>query len=553
MASLSPYQGQLGHRLAAHLLRRASYRYIKPRVDAFAQMTAAEALDLLLKANPSQLAQPTYADPTAIGATPVEWIYPVGLVSPLPTQDFVLRQYVANWWVNEALHDEGIQHKMMFFYHQNYIVTLQALQSANFYDYLSLIKFYSLGNAKRLAFKMVSDNMMLNYLNNNTNSAGNPNENFAREFLELFTIGKGPETGPGDYTNYTEDDIVTTARLMTGWRTNQRITTAIDPETNLVTGRVAVGQHDKNPKQFSYRFDNQIIPGGQNAAGMVTELTAFVDMIFAKKETARLLARRLYRFFVCRHITTEIETDIIEPLATTIQSNGYEILPALRQLLQSKHFFDADDSDNKDEIVGSMIRSPLELALHSITFFGMPIPSPTTQNAIHHLRFYNGGVRTRMMSLAGMSLFLPSDVAGYPAYYQYPDYNRAWFNSSTIISRYKLPTMLLTGKYTIGGQVNTDMGSRINIAQWVRNAGVITSPREADLLVADLLKYLLPETPDAQRMDYFLNTIFLDQLPASDWTYEWDNYIATGSDTEVKLMLERLLTAVMYAPEYQLM
>jgi uncharacterized protein (DUF1800 family) len=551
MASLAPFQGVLGHRLAAHLLRRASYRFTKSKVDALAQMTANQAANLLLVSNTPKLAQPTYANPLEPAAVPAPWVNPPG--TPLPTNDALLRQYISNWWVNEALHDEGIHSKMMFFYHQYFPVTAQQLSNTNFFDYLALIRFYALGNTKRLAYKMVADNMMLKYLNNDTNSTGNPNENFAREFLELFTIGKGPETGPGDYTNYTEDDVVAAARLMTGWRKINRTVANQDPETGIVAGKPNIVLHDRNPKQFSYRFDNKVIQGAQNTAAIYTELEQFVDMVFAKKETARLLARRLYRFFVCRQITPEIESDIIEPLATTIQSNNYEVLPALKQLLKSQHFFDADDSDNRDEIIGSMIKSPLELSLQAISFFGLPIPDPTTQNAIHHMRFFNGAVRTRMMSLAGMTIFFPNDVAGYPAYYQEPDYNRAWFNSSTIISRYKLPQILLSGKYTIGGSANTDIGTKLNIVAWVRNSGVIADPREPDLLVQDMLRYLLPEPPDANRANYFLNDILLDKLPASDWIYEWDNYIATGNDGEVKIGLERLVNAIMYAPEYQLM
>jgi Protein of unknown function (DUF1800) len=314
-----------------------------------------------------------------------------------------------------------------------------------------------------------------------------------------------------------------------------------------------IGQHDKTAKTFSHRFDNKTIAGATTAAGMYTELGAYVDMIFDKKETARHLARRLYRYFVCRQITPEIETDIIEPLATKLQADKYEILPTLRLLLGSKHFFDADDAKNEDEIVGSMIKSPLELALQSISFFNLPIPDPTTQNVPHHLRFWGGTVRNRMLALSGMNLFFPSDVAGYPAYYQAPDYNRAWFNSSSIIARYKVPKILLSGLYTIGGAVNTSTGAKLNIAAWVRNSGVISDPRDAFAVVTDLVKYLFPEEPDGDRMSYFIQDVFLDKLPASDWTYEWDAYISTNNNAEVTIALERLINALMYAPEYQLL
>jgi uncharacterized protein (DUF1800 family) len=553
MASLSPLQGALGHRRAAHLLRRASFRYTKPTIDDLALKTAGQAVNELVKIQAPQLTQPGYADPATPGSQPVEWILPPGLPSAVANgQDFLLRQYVLGWWLNEAIHDKGIGHKMMFFYHQNFVTTFQTSQTPFYFDYLSLLRFYALGNFKKLALKMVTDNVMLSYLNNAQNSVGNPNENFAREFFELFTIGKGPEIAPGDYTNYTEQDIVEAARLLTGWRLSLRSTSTIDPETGIVAGRPVIGQHDKTAKTFSYHFNNQTIQGAQTAAAMTTELQQFVDMIFNQKETARHLVRRLYRYFVTRTISTEIENDIIEPLATSLQNGNYEVEPVLKTLLKSQHFYDADDSDNTNEIIGSMIKSPLELSFQAMTFFGMPIPDPITQNTIHHVRFYTGAVRNRMLSLAGMNIFSPSDVAGYPAYYQEPDFNRQWFNSSTIVARYKLPAMLLSGKYLIGGSANVDFGSKLDIAPWVKNSGVATNPRIADTLVTDLIKYLLPETPDSDRVTYYTNDILLDNLPATDWTYEWDNYVATGDDTEVTIGLEKLINAIMYSPEFQL-
>ena len=97
---------------------------------------------------------------------------------------------------------------------------------------------------------MIADNVMLRYLNNNQNTAVNPNENFAREFLELFTIGKGPQIGPGDYTNYTEDDIVEAAKVLTGFRTriNRDV---VDAETGIPRGDAQFGQHKPGAKTFS--------------------------------------------------------------------------------------------------------------------------------------------------------------------------------------------------------------------------------------------------------------------------------------------------------------
>ena len=549
MASLNPLQGMLGPRRSAHLLRRTSFNFTKAKVDALASQTAEQALPDLLTLKTRQLEQPVYDDPTTTGTVEnITWCLPTGL--PLPAEDFALRRFILSWWINEALRDQGIGHKMTFFFHQFMVTTANSSGNTNFYDYLALMRWGALGNFKKLAFKMISDNCMLRYLNNNENTKNSPNENFAREFFELFTIGKGAQVAPGDYTNYTEDDIVQAAKVFTGIRANQN-RTIVDPETGIPKGFFNFNQHDTSNKKFSNRFQGTTITGAQNVAEMNTELTAFVNMVFAQPETARNLCRRLYRYFIHRNISAEIESDIIIPLANTLIANNYEIKPVLSKLFASEHFYDADDSDNTNEIVGGMIKSPMELSLQAITFFNIPIPNPLTQPNTHYNVFYGQAVLQRMFGSANFPIFFPSDVAGYPAYYQNPDYSRQWFNSSSIIARYKLPAMLLTGTRQIGAGPNQPIGIKLNIAPWVRTSGTISDPSDPFVLVHELLEYLLPEAVDADRFDYFYTKTFLDSLPPDDWTYEWQNYLNTGVETEVKIALERLITAILYSPEYQ--
>jgi hypothetical protein len=111
--------------------------------------------------------------------------------------------------------------------------------------------------------------------------------------------------------------------------------------------------------------------------------------------------------------------------------------------------------------------------------------------------------------------------------------------------------MLLTGTYAWGSGSDQPLGSKLEAAKWLRDSGVVSQPSDASILVQELTQYLMPETPDADRMNYFLDTIFLNGLPANDWVYEWDNFLATGDDTEVSIPLGRLITAILYAPEYQ--
>ena len=551
MASLAPYQGALGKQRAAHLLRRTCFRYTKQHVEQLASMNVDQAANSLLTLNALELDQPIYDDPNTPVVEQIKWLLPPTTLDS--TLEFPHQQRVIGWWLNEALEDTGIGHKMAFFFHQFLATNITTINHATFFDYLTLMRWGCLGNLKKMATKIVADNTMLIYLNGHQNQKNAPNENFAREFFELFTIGKGPQIGPGDYTNYTEDDIVQAARVFTGWRAVSARTT-FDPETNIPRGNATISRHDIGNKIFSDKFQNTVIAGATTATGMYTELDAFVNMVFAQPETARNFVRRIYRYFVHTNISQEIEDDIIEPLAESLRTNGYEIIPMMRKLLKSQHFFDMDDSVNADEIIGGLIRSPLELALQSITFFGITIPSPYTENNKHYSTFYYSGVYQRMLGLANLNLFYPPDVAGYSAYHQEPEFSRIWFSSTSIIARYKLPQMLLTGKRVIGGSAssnNSSIGIKLDIVPWVKNSGITLDPSNPYQLVKDLLDYMLPVDVDDERFNYFYDQVFLNGLPASDWTYEWQNYLSTNDQTEVKIPLEKLINAIMFSPEFQ--
>ena len=138
---------------------------------------------------------------------------------------------------------------------------------------------------------------MLNYLDNTQNNANNPNENYAREFLELFTITKGEQIGEGDYSTYTENDVIMAAKVFSGFKTKLD-RTIIDPDTGIPMGRISVNQHDQSTKIFSHAFDNYELSGGTDENTIMLELHQFVDMIFNKEETARAYVSKLYRFFV---------------------------------------------------------------------------------------------------------------------------------------------------------------------------------------------------------------------------------------------------------------
>lgn len=537
MASLDTFQGKLGSRLAAHLLRRTTFNSSIGRIKEFADYNVNTALNKLLA--PLDLTMDQPIDP----ATGQPWI---NNGTATTTNQGALRNYVRSWMLNEMVSDDTIHTKMMFFLHKCWVTNANDFGSERTFDYLSLLLKYTTGNYKNLALKMTMDNMMLIYLNNTNNNKNAPNENYAREFFELFTIGKGDQIGPGNYTNYTEDDVTTAAKLLTGFKSNTRLAT-IDPDTGISTGRLAFNQHNQEDKTFSAAFGNTTIKGAKNVEGMMPELSDFVEMVFAQKETAKLYCRRLYRYFVSAKITQEIESDIILPLSEQLIIDNYEVKNIIKKLLSSKHFYDTDDSDNKDEILGALVKSPLDLYLHSLNYFEMKLPDQSTETAKLYTYFTRLGINV-ILDNGGMSFLAPYDVAGYSAYYQEPLYDRAWFTSNTIISRYKLAEMMQTGKSYLGGS-NTNV--KIDLPSFVKNSGHFSDPGDAIILTEEMAKYLFAEEVDNERIQYFLSNL-LGGIPAEDWTYEWDAYENGGNPDEVRIGLHNLMTALMYSEEYQL-
>ena len=309
MPSLNPRNGPLGTRLAAHLLRRCTYCPSRSLIDSFATKTANEAVTDLMNfaAHPPIMEEPI--DPE----TGSPWIID-DTVTPT-SGDFFLIRCVKAWWTYEAMHDPTLRHKMTYFLHTNFSTVADSLNSKHFYDHLLLLRYYALGNFRILSKKICTDNVMLEYLDNTVNSRWNPNENYAREYLELFTIGKGPQVGPGDYTHYTEVDVVEAAKVLTGFRVDWSRDydqpdngENIDPDTGIHRGFVDSWAHETSDKTFSHAFQNTVITGRDTEAGMFDELDDFVSMIFQQDETARAVCRRLYRFFVRTEISSTSRT-----------------------------------------------------------------------------------------------------------------------------------------------------------------------------------------------------------------------------------------------------
>ena len=543
MASLNQNTAILGNKNAKHLLRRATFKYNKNLINQFSALTPQQALDLLTANNPLTLDLPF--DPNGDGY----WTESTALSSTFNGQARKVI-YVSGWWWYNAINDATLKYKLTHFLSTRFTVEKgnSTGTSTDFYDYIRLLLFYSYGNYKTLAKKMTLCNSMLLYLNNNSNNANSPNENYAREFLELFTIGKGEQIAPGDYTNYTEADIVQTAKVLTGFK-RKSDRTIIDATTGIPKGQNSIGQHNTGTKNFSAAFSNTIINGAADAASMDIELDTYVDMVFNQMATAKNICRKMYIYFVKGDITQGVETDIITPLAQDLYSNGYEILPVLRRLLESQHFYDMDDSSAIDETIGAIIKSPLQQISEICTYLQATIPDPTLNATFFYDTFYRNFVHDTYFLGSNMPLFGPDNVAGHLAYYQDPSYDKNWISSSTLIARYRMGESLLDGFNRISG--NNNIAGKIYISDVIKNGGLISDASDPFVLTTELCNALFGQEPDVDRINYFMNSFLLQGLAEYYWTGAWNTFVSSNTNAVVEPRLKLLLTKILSAPESQ--
>ncbi len=546
MASLNPFAGTLGRRHAAHLLKRTTFGPTKLEIDQYANSTPAQVVTQLLAANP-------LPGPPNDPLTGAPWVNPKPTDANSDNGDLIT--FFRGWWL-ELMYNEGIsiRERMTYFLHTHFTTGYETVNdSTALYYQNQLFRQYATGNFKELSRKICLDNAMLIYLDGRLNEVGLPNENFGREFLELYTIGKGPQIGPDDYTNYTEQDVQAAAKVLSGYR-NDEDYLQMDADTGLAAGFLRVNgsqladRHDATIKTFSNAFGgatiqpNAVVDDMATAEAAADELDQLVDLIFNQDETAKHICRKLYRYFVYYEISDEIEQDIITPLADTFRNNNYDLVPVLEQLLTSQHFFDTDNGTETDDNRGAIIKSPLDLVMGTIRFFGVQLPDSTTNLADAYDISYKSLLGN--MNDQGLDLYDPPEVAGYPAYHQTPEFNRNWISNNGLARRYQFSDVLVEN--------GEEQGFQLDIVTYIDNAQHITDPADPQLMVQELIDDLLPEIITPERFSYFLDDVLLDNLTVANWAGEWNNYKISGDDTSVRIQLESLVRAIMQSPEYQL-
>lgn len=519
-AGLQAYTGPWTRIEAAHLLRRATFGPTNAQINATISSGMVATIATLLTDLPAPTlplnTNPQEEPAVNVGQTWVNAAY---------NNDFEgsRTNSLKSWWVGLMVSENlSLREKMTLFLHNHYVTRTEDVGDSRFsYKNNALLREYAFGDFKELSKKMCIDPAMLDYQNGNTNTATSPNENFARELQELFTIGKGPELGPGNYTNYTEQDVQAAARVLTGWRNNR---TAID-------SYFTASRHDTNPKQFSAAYGNQVI----NNPIAEEEYKSLIDMIFNQAETARFLARKLYRYFVYYVIDAATETSMIEPMAVLLRNSNYNLKPVLSALFQSQHFYDVLS-------IGCDIKSPVSYTIGLLKQFQVALP--TTPLSVQYETFRN---IHGLMSVMQQDLFDPPSVAGWAAYYQEPVYYEFWINSETMARRARFSDTMVEQGYTIGNQlINIDL---------IAFVSQVSDPSDPNILVDEVSKILYP-IPITQPEKDFLKNILIPGLPDFEWTIEWQTYTMDPTNITKKdaviTKLKALMKYVMATAEYHL-
>jgi hypothetical protein len=515
--SLKAFSGELSFSAARHLLTRCTFGAKKAEIDLLAGKPVSFAVNLLLQKG----AEPE--PPVGYDAKDLE--VPLGQtwVNSVHNSDYSTYRMrsLRSWWLGLMMgQNSSLVEKMTLFWHNHLVTEAEVVNHPGFmYLYNHLLRKYALGNIKELVSEMVVNPAMLIYLNGNENKASAPNENFARELFELFSIGKGPQIADGNYTNYTETDIREAAKVLTGWKTSRsKSTVTFDP-----------ARHDKTQKTFTEAFGNATIRNGDE-----NEYKQLVEIIFNQKETARNIARKIYRWFVYYQIDETIEQQIIEPLATTLFDNGYEIAPMLAQLLSSEHFFDSG-------FRGSQIKNPLDFTLGVYRVCEISLSQQEITNYKHWNEIFYS---CRNMEMA---LNTPPDVAGWPQYYKAPSYYRLWVNSSTIPMRTSFTDKLCGSGFKV-----EDFKYAVDPFLVASN---ISDPGNVSILIHELSQLLLPVPLSEAQLEQ-LRQELIPGLPDSTWYYEWKKYESNPSDSAQKgIMGKRLLALLkemMRMPEFYL-
>lgn len=364
--------GRLSFSDTRHLVARTALGAEWGSLNALKGKTRSEAIKILLK-------------PGASRTPPLPKLTPWSIVSSMSKKNGLGKQRarkmmmregdnLKRWWMSHLLRTKTpVNEHMTLFWHNHFTSSLEKVEQPQLmYLQNRLLRQYALGNFRMLLHQVARDPAMLIYLDGSKNVKGNPNENFARELLELFTVGRG---------NYTESDVKAAAIAFTGWGVDR------NRGTFVYNSR----KHDNKPVTFLGKTGS--FTGDQ-----------VIDIILEKPETARHIATKFWKEFIS---DTTPDPDLIKQWGESFQKSNYNIKKLYSEVLNSDAFW-------AKEYRGTLTKSPIDLLVGTLRT--LPYPRLPDSQLVH------------IAQLLGQDLFDPPTVKGW-------DGGTAWIDTQTLLVR----------------------------------------------------------------------------------------------------------------------
>ncbi|MCM5662007.1 DUF1800 domain-containing protein [Galbibacter mesophilus] len=449
VASLAPLGQPLEDKHILHLFRRAgfgtSFDTIQSHVGKTAEQLATEIIDEAIN-------MPLTAEP--------EWAAWDNTFYPADGDESrAIKRTQINEWKEAYVNDlrvNNLRDRLSFFWHNHFVTELREYDCPSYlHEYITLLQTHSVGNFRTFVYDIGINNAMLKYLNGDKSGKGNPNENYARELYELFTLGEG--------IGYTEEDIKETARALTGY----------------VKRDEGCGPILFNPNAFDTK--TKTIFGLTGAWGYDDVIAILFEQ--RPQEIANFVCGKLYEFFVN---PMQIPA-ITQQLADTFIANDFELAPVLAQLFSSEHFYD-------DEARGVIIKSHFDVFFNFCNETGFQ----TTTDMV-----MDGENICRMI---GQEMFNPVDVAGWQR-------DRDWIGPSTLIGRWKML------EFYIDETFGMDEDQFANLALDIAGGPANIDPEDITRKIVDWFLPFGFHTPDDYNIaiDIFKNRVPQNYFDDGSW------------------------------------
>jgi uncharacterized protein (DUF1800 family) len=300
-----------------------------------------------------------------------------------------LQQFRGQWLQRMAQGPCPLQEKLTLFWHGHFATSAIKVRNSYFmWRQIDTFRRMASGNWLALLNAVATDPAMLIWLDQAQSREQHPNENFARECMELFTLGEG---------HYSEKDVTEAARAMTGWSLDR-----ISEEYHF-----RAGTHDYGSKTIL----------GQTGKFYGKDV---LEIIVAQPQAARFISGKLWKFFA----SDDGRPALLETLADAFRSNGNNFKPLLRTMFRSEEFY-------ADSVIGAQVKSPVQWLVGTVRLLERPMPPPI--------------VSTEMIKTLGQDLLLPPNVKGW-------DGGLSWITTNTLLARYNQAGILVMGQGKLGAQ-----------------------------------------------------------------------------------------------------